>query len=242
MTDSPRTTPQLQGPITAGSPFDHPDADVILRSSDNVDFRVFKLMLSLTSPVFKDMFSLPQPPRANSELLPLGLPVIPVTETSSVLENLLLYCYPGGVPQASNLESASAILEAATKYEMGSVLPLIGNTLLRFAELDPLSTYAIFSRYGWRKEMQVAASHALKLGGLGRPSQFVPELEKITGGDYHRLLAYHYACGAAAQNAWRNSSLVSVEQAERGTDVQQEMMMNDVWSCTCVHGLCLLYD
>ena len=43
---------------TVTDPFDDPNADVILRSRDNVDFRTFKLMLSLASEFFKDMFSL----------------------------------------------------------------------------------------------------------------------------------------------------------------------------------------
>ncbi|KAH7922635.1 hypothetical protein BV22DRAFT_645085 [Leucogyrophana mollusca] len=201
MSDSPPATSELQGPVAARPPFDNPDADIILRSSDNVDLRVFRVILSLVSPIFKDMFSLPQPRSANGEPLSVDLPIIPVTETSSTLENLLLYCYPGGVPQVSNLESASVILEAAIKYDMGPVHRLIGNTLLRFAESDPLSVYAIFSRYGWRDEMQVAARRALELKGLGRPSLFVPEFKYTTVAEYHRLLSYHFHCGVAAQNA-----------------------------------------
>lgn len=44
----------------ASPPFDDPEADIILRSSDNVDFHVYKFLLSLVSPVFKSMFALPQ--------------------------------------------------------------------------------------------------------------------------------------------------------------------------------------
>ncbi|KAI6140206.1 hypothetical protein BKA82DRAFT_4517396 [Pisolithus tinctorius] len=42
----------------ASWPFDDPNAEVILRSSDNLHFRVFKGNLALASPVFKDMFTL----------------------------------------------------------------------------------------------------------------------------------------------------------------------------------------
>ena len=45
----------------ATAPFDHAKADIVLRSSDNVDFRVFKLFLSLASPVFETLFDIPQP-------------------------------------------------------------------------------------------------------------------------------------------------------------------------------------
>jgi BTB/POZ domain len=44
----------------ADAPFNNLKADVILRSADNVDFRVFKSILSLSSPIFDDMFALPQ--------------------------------------------------------------------------------------------------------------------------------------------------------------------------------------
>ena len=48
--------------VDASSPFDRPDADVILRSCDHVDFRFHKSLLSLASPFFCNMFALPQPP------------------------------------------------------------------------------------------------------------------------------------------------------------------------------------
>ena len=48
-------------PQKAQPPFDKLSADVILRSSDRVDFRVHRTILVEASPVFSDMFSLPQP-------------------------------------------------------------------------------------------------------------------------------------------------------------------------------------
>ena len=42
------------------SPFSFPAGDVFLRSADNVNFRVHTILLSLASPFFHDMFSLPQ--------------------------------------------------------------------------------------------------------------------------------------------------------------------------------------
>ena len=53
----------LEQPELAEAPFDDAKADLILRSSDEVPvhFRVFKIILSLASPVFADMFSMPSP-------------------------------------------------------------------------------------------------------------------------------------------------------------------------------------
>ncbi|KAG1774142.1 hypothetical protein EV702DRAFT_1127083 [Suillus placidus] len=46
----------------ASAPFAHANADVILLSTDGVEFRVFTFFLSLASPFFESLFSLPQAP------------------------------------------------------------------------------------------------------------------------------------------------------------------------------------
>lgn len=75
-----------------------PDADVILRSSDSVDFPVRRTVLADVSAFFKQMFSLPQ--GASPDLSPEGtskdaeLPVIPVAEDGKTL-SLFLRCASG---------------------------------------------------------------------------------------------------------------------------------------------------
>ncbi|KAI6149875.1 hypothetical protein BKA82DRAFT_390182 [Pisolithus tinctorius] len=71
-------------PARASSPFDHVKAVVILRSSNGVDFRVFKLFLTLASPLFETLFDLPQPSEGTNTDMEIrdGLPVIPVSEDS----------------------------------------------------------------------------------------------------------------------------------------------------------------
>ncbi|KAJ7023355.1 hypothetical protein C8F04DRAFT_1240206 [Mycena alexandri] len=59
-------------------PFDDSTADTILQSSDGFDFHVHHAVIALASPFFKDLFSLPQPEPK--------VPVIPVAESSSILE------------------------------------------------------------------------------------------------------------------------------------------------------------
>jgi hypothetical protein len=67
----------------AASPFDHAKADVIIRSADNIDFRVFKLFLSLAFPFFDTLFDIPQPIEESEEQeIKDGLAVIPVSEDS----------------------------------------------------------------------------------------------------------------------------------------------------------------
>ena len=41
------------------SPFDDPDADIVFRSAEGISFRLYKVILSKASSVFRDMFTLP---------------------------------------------------------------------------------------------------------------------------------------------------------------------------------------
>ena len=58
---------------------DMPYADVILQSSDLVNFRVHRSVLVSSSPFLRDMFSLPQPAK-DVRVAPDGLPVLPFFE------------------------------------------------------------------------------------------------------------------------------------------------------------------
>ena len=62
-----------------------PEASIIVRSSDQVNFRVHKSVLAMSSPFFKDLLSLPQPP--DSELVD-GLPVVTLPEDASLLNSI----------------------------------------------------------------------------------------------------------------------------------------------------------
>ncbi len=88
-----RQDPQAEINPTTSPPltFEVPDANIIVRSSDLVDFRVHKSVLSMTSPIFKDLFSLPQP--SDSETLD-GLPMVQLSEDSELLNSLVSILYP----------------------------------------------------------------------------------------------------------------------------------------------------
>jgi hypothetical protein len=88
-----REDPRAQIDSTASplEPFDVPDPNFIIRSSDFVDFRVHKLVLAVASPFFKDLLSLPQP--SDSESID-GLPVVQLSEDSELLNSLVSILYP----------------------------------------------------------------------------------------------------------------------------------------------------
>ncbi|KAH8990394.1 hypothetical protein EDB86DRAFT_1772940 [Lactarius hatsudake] len=68
-----------------------PDANVIIRSSDQVNFRVHKSLLAMSSSLFDDLFSLPQPP--DGEIVD-GLPVVQLPEDANLLNILVSLIYP----------------------------------------------------------------------------------------------------------------------------------------------------
>ncbi|KAG1812929.1 uncharacterized protein BJ212DRAFT_1482988 [Suillus subaureus] len=183
---------------TANAPFDNPNGDIILRSTiDHVDFHTFKVILSLMSPVFKDTFTLPQDGLQSGVT---SLPIIPVTESSTTLESLLLLCYPAATPTFHSLDNAKAVMEAAKKYDMQAVLSrAVDLAMSQFLPTHFLELYALSCQFGWQHHAQTAATQALEIKNLGRPSIEFKSMQDITALDHHRLLIYHHACGVAAQ-------------------------------------------
>ncbi|KAG5654172.1 hypothetical protein H0H81_006554 [Sphagnurus paluster] len=182
------------------TPFDNPAADIILRSSDKipVDFRVFKLLLSLASPFFAAAFTLPQP-EADDTIMP----VMEMEEDADTLALLLGLCYPVSVcapPRLRTLRDLRMVMKAAVKFEMDGIQQHLRTLLVepRFIEQQPLRVYAIACRYGWIKEAREAARNTLRYPA---DTPLVDELELISGGTYHRLLQYRKECGETASSA-----------------------------------------
>ncbi|KAF9444866.1 hypothetical protein P691DRAFT_303776 [Macrolepiota fuliginosa MF-IS2] len=199
---TPSRTPRLT--IMAPEPFDHPDADVILRSSDKepVDFRVFKLFLSLASPFFAMIFTLPQPNSPiYAEEYEDGVPVVQMSEDKRTLHLLLKFCYPIAlldIPRLSSLQELQSIAQAAFKFEMDGVKNFAKKTLVepRFVESQPLRVFAIACRFGWVPEAKIAARYTLRQPMMS--SSYFEELTHITAAAYHRLQQYHRVCGEVA--------------------------------------------
>ena len=151
-------------------PLDIPDASIIIRSSDQVNFRVHKSVLAMNSPFFKDMLSLPQPP--DDELID-GLPVVQLSEHASVLSNLMSLLYlTWRRTKPGSYEMVYALLAACQKYDMVSIQQEIRDKvkLGRFpmpVKAQAFSAYAIASSMGLSTEMENAARLT-----LGQPMTF----------------------------------------------------------------------
>lgn len=151
-------TSSVRASGVAAAPFDNPygDADLILRSSQGLDFYVHKSILRIASEFFATMLSLPQPstlhvrgPDTNTSGGSAGdssatLPVVPVTEDDRCLEDVLRLCYPPAIPKRefSNVATVSPLLAAAQKYQMAQVVDNLTTQLKSFSSSHPLEVYA----------------------------------------------------------------------------------------------------
>jgi hypothetical protein len=142
------------------------DANIIIRSSDKVTFRVHKSLLAMSSPFFERQLSqaLPQPP--DSELVD-GLPVLQLSEDADLLNSLVSLLYPISPVIPSSYGKVFALLAACQKYDMISIQSDIRAAIkLGTFPATPVGTeafrgYAIASSMGLVLETENAVHHTL---------------------------------------------------------------------------------
>ncbi|KAG1752090.1 hypothetical protein EDB19DRAFT_1893030 [Suillus lakei] len=178
----------------ASAPFDHAQADVILQSADGVEFRIFKLFLSLTSPFFETLFGLPQSPDgATDQEMKDGLAVITMSGDSKTLDSFLRFCYPSTLaddPSLENLTDVLSVLAAARKEKCQA----LANP--KVLEKEPIRCFAIARNARLKHETITAARHTLRQPLV--PAQF-SEIGLITASELLALLTYHKNCSIAVQ-------------------------------------------
>ncbi|KAH8110821.1 hypothetical protein DFH11DRAFT_1618922 [Phellopilus nigrolimitatus] len=188
----------MSKPFCVASPFSSDDAhgaDVILRSSDGFDFHVIKAILSVASPIFKDMFSLPQPIPISSlsNEHHSDLAIVDLSESGVVLDALLRDIYPvvSLIPDLKDVQLMIGILLSARKYNMDLVIHNIESPLHKSIENGgnaALKLYSLASMHRLEGEARIAAFATLKSPTM---EAFEPELGQITGAEYYHLLDYH---------------------------------------------------
>ena len=206
---SPQSKPPNQFEL-AEAPFNDAQADLILRSSDEVPihFRVFKNILSLASPVFADMFSIPSP-SPPSENPHDEVQVVPLSEHSTALDIALRHIYPvQRTPETDMLHRASILAEFPRKYQVEALYSFIIMYLRDGIEHDPMGVYAIATAYGYDDIGADAARLCLNLPFSDLQSSYI---RYATAEHISELFKYHAACGQVASAL--ASSLAS--QADR---------------------------
>jgi hypothetical protein len=95
------------------------NANIILQSSDFVNFRVHRSILVSSSQFFRDMLLLSQPPNSNETID--GLPVVRLSEDLEIVRALITILYPITPKIPTSYKRILALLCAAQKYDMAAV-------------------------------------------------------------------------------------------------------------------------
>ena len=189
-----------------------PSGDIILRSSDQVEFRASRWPLQRLSPVLSDMFHLPDPPTLAEPSAP---PVVQMDETAPVIEALLRLCYPIDPPIVKDTRTIALIIEAIVKLQAERRCRWwIRMTTENLVTVNPWAMYAILLAsgrkscdYNFEEEIRMAARKT-----VGR--QVVrpwAEASMISAADYDRLLIYHSDCKniflGAEEEVWNKAGI-----------------------------------
>lgn len=182
--------------LTFASPFDDADADLIIRSSDSVYFRVYRVILAKASGVFKGMFTVPQPD-PSMITADIGPPIVPLSEDGRTLYRLLQLCYPIADPDLTSLEDISHLQAVCDKYEMEGLMKNLERPLGNFIETNPLRVFAIACRAKFADKAREAAKRCLSHPLTYILESHVPEYKYLSIATYKVLPAFHHRCTQA---------------------------------------------
>jgi hypothetical protein len=176
----------------AGSPYDSTarNADIILRSSDLINFYVLKTFLIYVSPFFEDMFNLPS---TTTNDIMNGFPVIAVAETSETIRLLLDLIYPHiGDPRINDVALFLKVCKATRKYCMDMIENRLRTQIVtsHLTVSEPLRVYAVAIDLGWEDIALIAARNTSKISLDKLPH--TEELQNISGSGFYRFLDYRF--------------------------------------------------
>jgi hypothetical protein len=169
---------QVNSTTSGREALDLPDANIIIQSSDLVNFRVHESVLAITSPVFKEILSRHKP--SGSESVD-DLPVVKLTEDAELLNSLFSMLYPIRPVIPTSYEKVLYLLAACQKYDIDQVQSVIRAEVSYGSFPMPTGTevfcaYAIASSKRLIPEMEDAArltlDHSMTLETLGEGLRF----------------------------------------------------------------------
>ncbi|KZS87857.1 hypothetical protein SISNIDRAFT_460470 [Sistotremastrum niveocremeum HHB9708] len=177
-------------PESTKSPhFQFPDADLIIRTSDNVTFHVHKTILSFASRVFRDMLSLDNinPPYTSEQR------IVDVSEDGILTDAMLRYFYPLPRPIFSNLAPIIILLEIADKYDVPIIATSLEDFLLTttLGQVEPIRAYAVSKKFKLLRFEAYMEPVILKLPySIFQGKDAPDELSVITSDDIRKLDFY----------------------------------------------------
>jgi|SRR6267142_2128821 len=143
-------------PSLSGS-LDVSGADLVIQSSDFVQFHVHKSILASASQIFKDMFSLPQP----ADEIVNGLPVLHMFEDAELVLALVTMLYPIPSEIPVTYDRALSLLAASQKYDM------------------PAIQSSIRAEISYRKLTAQSGDQAFRAYSIASRNRLLPELNTV---------------------------------------------------------------
>lgn len=176
-------------PRSLHMPITFADGDMVLRSSEGVEFRIDSVILRRASHVFSSMLDLPQK-HADQSATPIELP-----ETTKILDEILRALYSDSDPSAIESEAdAIDILRALEKYGISS-WPLETKAAQVIGAIQP-------SVRAWAVALQCGSNQARELA----VRRFIADTTTGQEGDIEELKAV---------DAWRLVHLLQVKRQVR---------------------------
>ncbi|KAJ7136691.1 hypothetical protein C8R44DRAFT_868814 [Mycena epipterygia] len=214
----------FSGAAVAPDDYFEPPPDIILRSSDSVDFHCHKSILAHASPFFSDMFGAVSGNR-DDDIQKDGKAVIVLVEPSAVLYGLLPRVYPAhsaklfSLTEPDDLNDICAIHEAANKYQMVRTQALIEDLLLNspLLKVHPHRFFAIGSVRSITALVRRAALCTLN-DAIDPLIPFIPEFDLITGNRAIELVNFFQRCALRAQSLANTTTTVHEEMLDRWDD------------------------
>lgn len=189
-------------PAIADYPFnDISGADAIIRTCDEVSFYVHKLILSLSSSFFRDMFTVvhSRVDATGNNISTSPSNALAVSEDSRTMDCLLRMVYPGHRPTMEQPSLACNVWKAARKYHVRVAEDIALERLHMLMPDHELGMFAIACDMQNEEEARRAANAWLKTRSGGSSGilyttlaeadfAYVPEMNHLSAGNYLRLL------------------------------------------------------
>ncbi|GJE88643.1 hypothetical protein PsYK624_047260 [Phanerochaete sordida] len=187
--------------LSCQHPFDRPDADLKLMSSDGFTFKAHRIVLEMnvtpeSGRTLEDMLYNPVHSTPSAEH---GLPTFALSEDGESLALLLQLCYPSrpgtGMAQWNfdKLRSSTTkgVIHSARTYGLLTIVETYKARLLDSAKSEPFVIFFLALSFGWYDIAKIAAR---ELCFFPIHSAYCPEMEDVPAKHYHYLLQYHHKC------------------------------------------------
>ncbi|KZS90625.1 hypothetical protein SISNIDRAFT_457480 [Sistotremastrum niveocremeum HHB9708] len=180
--------------LTVSENFAYDDANLILRSNDDVDFKVHRNILSLASAPMKDLIE--NPPalskRRRTDAAQSPLPIVSVDETEEDLDYLLRYVYPLSRLSNDSVEDLELGLRLVVRWGLEAAREELGSQLNNTSRIeeDPAKVYALAKEFGLEDTRNSALKRLYEISFEGDQDYFMDETLGLTSRDLQEVISW----------------------------------------------------